>query len=85
MAGVQLNHAATGEELDEADDQRHDQQQMDQAAGYVKAETQQPEHDKNDDDSPQHSSAPDGFGGAITNERPIRCEGVSGRSLTIYI
>ena len=48
------NAAASGNQVDDEDDQRDDQQKVDQAAGDVKAEAQKPQNHKNDDNCPKH-------------------------------
>ena len=48
------NAAASGNQVDDEDDQRDDQQKVDQAAGDVKAEAQKPQHHKDDENCPKH-------------------------------
>jgi len=46
--------AATGDQVDDQDDQRHHQQKVDQGTGDVKAEAQKPQNQKNDKNCPEH-------------------------------
>jgi len=52
-----LNCATTGEELDEGNDDRHYQQDMDQPAADVDREAQQPEHEQDYSNCPKHHAA----------------------------
>jgi hypothetical protein len=42
------------DQVEDQDDQRYDQQKMNQAAGDMKAETQEPENENDDKDCPKH-------------------------------
>jgi len=48
------NAAASGDQVDDEDDQRDDQQKVDQAAGDVKAEAQKPQNQKDNENGPKH-------------------------------
>ena len=45
---------SSGDQVDDQDDERYDQQNVNQGAGNVEAETQQPENEKDDKDCPKH-------------------------------
>jgi hypothetical protein len=53
-----LNDPSSREELDEAHDQRDHQQQMDQPSANVERETQQPQYEQDDENSPEHFTSP---------------------------
>jgi hypothetical protein len=46
--------APPGDQVDDQDNERYDQQKVNQAAGDMEAETQQPENEKDDKDCPKH-------------------------------
>jgi len=50
--------AAAGEELDQPDDDRDHQQQMNQPAADMDDNAQQPEDDQDDGDGPEHGGLP---------------------------
>jgi hypothetical protein len=45
---------ASGDQVDDQNDQRDHQQKVNQAAGYVKAEAQNPQDQKDDENCPEH-------------------------------
>jgi hypothetical protein len=46
--------AASRHQVKDQDDHRHDQKDVDEAAGKVKAETQKPQNEKNYENCPKH-------------------------------
>ena len=50
--------SATVHQVDYEGHQRHNQQQMDQAPSYVKAETEKPENQEDRNDCPKHKFFP---------------------------
>lgn len=46
--------AASGDQVDDQEDQRDHQQKVDEATCYVKAEAQNPQNKKNDENCPKH-------------------------------
>lgn len=48
------NSAASGNQVDDQDDQCDHQQKMDQATGYVQGEAQKPQNEKDYEDCPEH-------------------------------
>jgi hypothetical protein len=46
--------SASGYQIEDQDDQRYDQQKVNQAAGNMKAETQEPQNEDDDKDCPKH-------------------------------
>ena len=53
-----LDRAATRYEIDDEDDQRDDEQQVNQATANVTNESQQPQYEQNYKNGPQHSLSP---------------------------
>jgi hypothetical protein len=53
----EYSDAPAGEKLDQPDDQRDDQQEVDEAAGNMQAEAEQPENEQNADDGPKHGGS----------------------------
>jgi len=49
--------SATGDQIEDQDDECDNEQQMNQATGYVKAETQNPQKKKNHENCPKHMLA----------------------------
>jgi hypothetical protein len=47
--------SASGQQVEDQDDYRQYQKQVNQGAGYMEAETQKPENQKNYEDCPEHS------------------------------
>lgn len=52
--GAVLERAAAADELEDEDDAGDHQQRMDQAAADLEGEAEQPEHDEDGDDGPEH-------------------------------
>jgi hypothetical protein len=51
-----LEAPSSGQQVEDQDNQCEDEKQVNKAAAYVKAETQQPEDDENNDDGPKHDA-----------------------------
>ena len=49
---------ASADQVDDQDDHSDDEKEVDQAAGDVEAETQDPQNQQNYKDSPEHSRSP---------------------------
>jgi negative regulator of genetic competence, sporulation and motility len=58
--------AASGDQVYDEDDQGDHQQNVDQAAGNVKAEAENPQNKKNDENSPKHILSFAALAAAIT-------------------
>ncbi len=50
----QLERPAAGDQVDDQNNDRDDQQQMDQGAAELTDETEKPENQENNEDSPEH-------------------------------
>jgi hypothetical protein len=46
---------SAGDQVEDKDDQRYDQEKMNQAAGYMKAEAQEPQNQNDNKNCPEHS------------------------------
>jgi hypothetical protein len=51
-----LDSSAAADQVEDENDDRYHQQNVNEAAADVKAEAQQPEDEKNDDDCPKHEA-----------------------------
>src|SRR5438876_8943079 len=49
-----LERAPSGDQVHDQDDDRHDEEQMDERPDVNHGETEQPENQQNDEDSPKH-------------------------------
>jgi hypothetical protein len=55
-----LQPSSSLNQINNQDDDRNDKQEMDQAAANVAEEAKKPEHDQDDNDSPEHGVIPFG-------------------------
>jgi hypothetical protein len=73
---------AAGDQVEDQNDQRYNQQKVNQAAGYMEAETQQPQNQENYENCPKHGcalSAPQAPGIQSSSQAPT---GISERLLS---
>jgi len=59
---VNLEAASAGDQVEDQDDDRYDDENVDQAAADVQGKSEEPHHDENYEDCPKHNDLSGGEG-----------------------